>query len=142
MSLIDEFFREMERLFRRTLRLVEEELRLPITAAGEVEPLTETYETPEEYIIRLDMPGVDPRSIKVRVRGNTISIEAAIKDEYCRISEHALYRRVVMKKYAKKVTLPFSISPENVKARFRNGVLEIRIKKPVVEEGGYEVEIE
>lgn len=37
-------------------------------------PRIETYRKDNEYVVRLDLPGVDPKDVQVHAEGNVLSI--------------------------------------------------------------------
>lgn len=86
----------------------------PTGLREEVEPYAEVREEKDKYVIIIELPGVEKENIKVTVRGNVIDVKAASE-----------YRR-----YRKEIKLPFTIDPNKVKARYRNGVLTIEVVKP------------
>ena len=45
-------------------------------------------------------------------------------------------------KYYKEVELPSEVDPKSAKANYKNGVLEIRLKKIKKEKKGYEIKVE
>jgi HSP20 family protein len=79
------------------------------------------------YVIRADLPGVDPaRDIDVRVREGTLEIKAIRRDDlkirHCAEISYGLFRRVM--------TLPDDADGETLTTRYRNGVLEVAIDLP------------
>ncbi len=37
-------------------------------------PRIETYRKDNDYVVRLDLPGVDPKDVQVQIEGNLLSI--------------------------------------------------------------------
>jgi HSP20 family protein len=73
-----------------------------------------------------DVPGVPKENIDVKVTERTVTIKAQNE-----------------RKYYKVVELPVEVVPESAKASYKNGVLEIRLKKKSGgEEKGFKVQIE
>jgi HSP20 family molecular chaperone IbpA len=79
------------------------------------------------YVIRADLPGLDPdRDIDVSVHEDTLEIKAIRRDDlkarhHTEIA-YGLYRRVM--------TLPDEADGGTLKTRYRNGVLEVAIDLP------------
>jgi len=79
----------------------------------EIEPLIDVIEEEESIKIYVELPGVKKENIKLRVKSNKLIISVLNED----------------KKYHKEISLPPNIEVKNIKATYRNGVLEIIIKK-------------
>ena len=88
--------------------------RARIVVTDEREPLVDIYEEEDRVRIVAELPGVDENKIKVEaLEGNRILIEASNHD----------------KKYRKEIDLPVEVDIDTAEATYRNGVLEITIKK-------------
>src|ERR687894_464267 len=53
----------------------------PETSLGGWVPRIETYRKDNEYVLRLDLPGVDPKDVQVQAEGNVLSISGERKTE-------------------------------------------------------------
>ncbi|XVQ14431.1 Hsp20/alpha crystallin family protein [Spirillospora sp. CA-255316] len=87
----------------------------------------EDYVEDGVYVIRADLPGVDPaRDIDVSVRGDTVEIKAIRRDDHKARHRaeipYGLFRRVM--------TLPDEADGDTLTTRYRNGVLEVAIALP------------
>ena len=51
------------------------------TSLGGYVPRIETYRKDNEYVVRLDLPGVDPKDVQVHVEGNVLTISGERKTE-------------------------------------------------------------
>ncbi|MEM2001161.1 MAG: Hsp20/alpha crystallin family protein [Candidatus Methanomethylicaceae archaeon] len=97
---------------------------------GCLEPLTEVYDNENELIIRIDMPCVRRKSdIKVHLTDDTVSIEAQMNRVIQYERWGTFQREAKFFKYTKTFTLPAKIDPESSKARFKDGILELRLPK-------------
>jgi HSP20 family protein len=79
------------------------------------------------YVIRADLPGVDPaRDIDVSVREGTVEIKAIRRDDlkprYRTEIPYGLFRRVL--------TLPDEADGDTLTTRYSNGVLEVAVDLP------------
>ncbi|HID80296.1 MAG TPA: Hsp20/alpha crystallin family protein [Ignisphaera sp.] len=112
--------------FGNVKRIGRERPRIVVTE--EAEPLTDVYEEDDSVRIIAELPGVDKEKIKVRaIDDRHIVIEASNHD----------------RRYRKELELPTEVDIDTAKAVFRNGVLEIKIKKKRAErERGKIIEIE
>ena len=77
-------------------------------------------------IVRAELPGFEIGELDVRIVGNLLTILAEHKKEPPKKKEE----KPIEHRYGKverTVTLPTGVVPENVEAKFRNGVLELHV---------------
>lgn len=92
----------------------------------EIEPLVDVMEVDDEVWVIAELPGVDKEKIKVRAAEDRVYIRAENE-----------------RKYYKEVELPVEVDPDTAKASYRNGVLEIKLKKKrAKKEEGKEIKVE
>lgn len=91
-------------------------------------PAVDVREEAERFVIRADVPGVDPASIDITMEDGvlTMSGERAAASE-----EGVSYQRNerASGQFTRRFNLPESADAESVSARGENGVLEITIPK-------------
>jgi len=90
---------------------------------AEREPITDVFDEKEEIRIYAEMPGVNAKDIKVDLKGDILEISAQTND----------------RKYHKEVLLPVKLSAkggsasggkeENLTFSYKNGILEVKIRK-------------
>jgi len=98
------------------------------TIIEEREPLVDVFETDSEVVVVAEMPGVEKEKIDVKVTedGKTLIISASNED----------------RKYYKEVDLPAKVDPLSAKATYKNGVLEVKLKKIGKEGKGIKIGVE
>jgi len=79
----------------------------------EREPLTDIFDEKNEIIVIAEIPGVQEEGIILDVEGDILVISAAGKN----------------RKYRQEVLLPQQVKKENLSYTYKNGILEIRIRK-------------
>jgi HSP20 family protein len=91
--------------------------REPVELSDKREPLVDVIDEKTQVRVIAELPGVEKKNIALDLDGKllTISVETP-------------------RKYYKKVELPSEVDAESVKASYKNGILEITIKKPKPEE--------
>jgi len=79
----------------------------------EREPLVDVMEEDKEVVILAELPGVEKENINLHAAEDhlTISVDTAER------------------KYHKELTLPAMVDPKSAQASYKNGVLEVRLKK-------------
>ena len=118
------FHTEMDRLFEDLFRAT------PVTQDwAAITPPVDVVETPEAYVFRADLPGVDGKAVKVSVTGDTLTFRGERKRDE-KVKENALHR--VERAYGvfeRSFTLGTPVRADQVQASYRDGVLEIRVPK-------------
>jgi len=90
-------------------------------------PLVDVHETEEEYVVRVDLPGVKADDVNVEVNENVLSISGA------RVAEETGQAQLVERPYGsfvRSLTLPQGVNSDSIEAGYQDGVLELRIPKP------------
>ena len=89
-------------------------------------PRMETYRKDNEYVVRLDLPGVNPNEVEVQAEGNQLTIKGERKSE----TKNAEYQETVYGKFERTLTLPQGIEGDKISAQYQHGVLEVRVPVP------------
>lgn len=79
----------------------------------EREPITDVFDEKEEVKVYAEMPGINEEDIKLDLKEDILDISAQAGD----------------RKYHKEVLLPAKVRPETLIRTYKNGILEISIKK-------------
>ncbi|MBM7570540.1 Hsp20/alpha crystallin family protein [Aquibacillus albus] len=100
------------------------------------------FETDKEWIVKAELPGVNKEDIKVDISGDRVNISLTNDEDVKQYDEkHEFYQRE--RKYyhtERTVQLPYAIDKRTAKAKYNNGILEIRgPKKP---RSNYHLDIE
>jgi HSP20 family protein len=102
---------------------------LPTTAAGTFSPPVDIEETPEAFVLRADLPGVAAKDVKVSFTKDTLTLRAERSRE-SEAREGSLHRTErAYGAFERTFTLTAPVDGDNIKATYRDGVLEIRVPK-------------
>ncbi len=122
-------FQEMEKLMAEMMKGFGSFGReFPGFEAG-FEPRIEMYETPDEVVVRAEMPGLDKDSIDVKVRGNYLIIKGVKKQENKEEKENVFFSESFYGEFQRVIPLPVEVKEEGIEAIYDKGVLEIRLPK-------------
>jgi HSP20 family protein len=92
-------------------------------------PAIDVYEDKDDLIVKAEMPGLNKDEIDVSVTGNTLTVKGEKKKEE-EINEKDYYRcERAFGSFSRTVELPVAVKTDDIKASFKNGVLEIRLPK-------------
>ena len=117
-------FTELDSMERRMRRLFEE-----IGFAPALAPAADVYETDDEYVVALDLPGYEEKELSIEVSDHTLAIKGEgekVKEETTK--EFALHERLE-REFECRFILPAAADTEHVKATFVKGVLEVHAPK-------------
>ncbi len=98
-------------------------------------PLSCLREFDNHWMLEFDLPLVNKKDIKVTFDGNTINVEAKLKEKY---SEEKLGKITKFEYFKKSISLLGKIDSKKTTAKFQKGRLEIKIPKKVA---GYSIKI-
>jgi HSP20 family protein len=90
------------------------------------EPLTDIREDVDRVTVITELPGVDKKEIKVTAEDRYLDLEVDSPD----------------KKYSKHLDLPCNVLPGSAKANYKNGVLEVVMRRPAPKRKGKAVRVE
>jgi HSP20 family protein len=85
-------------------------------------PDIDVYESDDEFLIQLDVPGASAESVNVQVIGTRVYVRA----EQAAPREHMEVARAV---FERQLELPRGVDVNSASAQLENGVLEIRLSK-------------
>ena len=83
------------------------------------------YETEEHVIVRVDVPGVDPKQLNVMIRNDILCLSYEDQREWHDGNGEGSSRRYTA--FRRSVALPEGLAVSTAKAACKNGVLAIRI---------------
>jgi HSP20 family protein len=93
-------------------------------------PAMDLVETEHEFVLRADLPGTAEQDVKIELQDNVLTISGERKAEHEERREG--YYRIERSSgaFARSLTLPEGVDPQQVRASFERGVLEVHIPKP------------
>ncbi|NWL86784.1 MULTISPECIES: Hsp20/alpha crystallin family protein [unclassified Paenibacillus] len=90
----------------------------------------DVYENDDEVIAACDIPGLEQKEdVTIEVDRNVLSISGSVNKTNEVKEEHMHRRERYSGRFHRLVTLPANVTPEHVKATYKNGVLEVRMRK-------------
>jgi HSP20 family protein len=93
-------------------------------------PALDAWETDEEIVLALDLPGVSEDKVAIEVDDGVLTVsgerERTVEESSDRFSRFE--RRYGT--FARSVTLPQGIRDDAIRADFKDGVLEVHVPKP------------
>lgn len=102
-------------------------MKRPASVATVV-PLVDIYETPEAFMLMIDLPGARKDSISVTTDKSSLVIRAAAGAGYGPGSR-LLYNEIPNADFHRSFNMTDEIDRESIDARFENGVLTLKLLK-------------
>jgi HSP20 family protein len=109
---------------------------LPVEAKSNGEttlwaPRVDISETDKAFLVKADLPGVDPKDVEINVRDGVLTVRGEKKD--LKEEKHKNYHRIerFVGQFFRAIPLPVGVDEDNVQATTAKGVLTVTIpKKP------------
>ena len=114
---------EMDRLIEGFLGHPSGSAAAPLTMPVDIE------ETPEAYVLRADLPGFSQKDVKVSLAGDTLTLRAERKRETGPATAQVHRSERIHGTFERTFTLSDPVRGDQVKAAYKDGVLEIRVPK-------------
>jgi len=96
-------------------------------------PAVDIQETENAYVLDMDLPGHDEKNIEVHVDGSSLTISSRHEEKQEKKSEENkgtyILRERRLNTFSRSFKLPENADPEAVNAAFKNGILNLQIKK-------------
>ncbi len=92
-------------------------------------PTVDVSETPEEVLVKAEMPGVDRKDLEVEVLPESLALRAEMSQEKEEKEQSYHRRERVWRRYERVIPLPAEVVTAQVKAAMKDGVLEVRMPK-------------
>jgi HSP20 family protein len=118
-------FRELERFDSPMRRLFED-----FGFAPSVFPAADVYETKDEFVVELEVPGFEQKELGIEVTDHTL----VVKGERTEAKEEETEKQFRLRErleetFERRFHLPAEADTEHVKAKFEKGILEVHAPK-------------
>ncbi|MBM4129394.1 MAG: Hsp20/alpha crystallin family protein [Nitrospira sp.] len=128
-------FEEMERwfedFFRRPFSLMRPSWfpRLRFPEIEEISPSVDVFEEGDNVVVKAELPGMTKEDIDVKVTDDVVTISGEKKKEE-KVEKKDYYRMErSYGSFTRSFRLPAEVQTEKATAKFKDGVLEVRIPK-------------
>lgn len=92
-------------------------------------PAVDIVETPEEFVVKAELPEMKKEDVKVSVTGDVLSIEGERKQE--KEEKGRKFHRVerTYGTFLRTFALPENVDGAKIRAEFKDGMLQVRMPK-------------
>ena len=93
-------------------------------------PLVDIYQTDEAIILKAELPGIKKEDVSVEIKDNVLTLKGErIEDK--EVKEESYFRKErCFGTFSRAFNLQHRVQPDKIKARFKDGILEVEIPKP------------
>jgi HSP20 family protein len=92
-------------------------------------PAVELEDTPEAFVLKLELPGIDPKDVDVEVTAESVSITGERRSEKTTQDNGAFHTEFRYGKFQRTIPLPARVQNTNATADYRDGILSLRLPK-------------
>ena len=132
-------FRDVVALQDRINRMFDD--AFPRNRAGEDDPglcawrpAVDIYETDQVIVINAELPGVRKEAVSVEVKDNILTVKGERVDEQNIADENYYRRERCFGSFSRSFSLQHHVNPDNIKAKFKDGILTIEVPRPESEQ--------
>ena len=83
-----------------------------------------------KFTVRTDLPGIDPKNVDIKVVGNVLTIKGTREEKHETKKADFFRREIRYGSFERSISLPEGIKAEDLKATYRDGVLELSAPMP------------
>jgi HSP20 family protein len=106
-------------------------------------PAIDISETKNELRVKADLPGLSEKDVEVTISGDVLTIKGKKEEEKCEQNENYYRKERSFGSFVRQIPLPTKIKENEVKAKFKNGILHIVMPKSEEEVAkGIKIEVE
>jgi HSP20 family protein len=104
-------------------------------------PAADIYETSEEFVVELEVPGFREEELGLEVTDHTLTVRGEVRAEKEETDRTFILHERLARQFERRFQLPADADTEKLSARFESGVLEIHAPKaPEAEARRIEIE--
>lgn len=124
-------FRQLSEMQAEMNRLFDNVFGSPAATASERfwAPICDMWETKDDVVVALDLPGVNEKDVSVSITGDLLSVKGERRHQQ-EVSEDGYHRlERAYGRFERAIQLPVPCQPDKVKATYRDGVLTVTLPK-------------
>lgn len=92
-------------------------------------PPADIHETPEAFVLKMDLPGVSPNQVKVSMTGDVLHVRGQRSEEKAGNGTTRHRTERVYGAFERTFQLSSPVRADQIQAKYRDGVLEIVVPK-------------
>lgn len=93
------------------------------------QPDVDIVESPAEYVVTADLPGVDSEQLQVRLEDGVLTLDASVSDSFPEEGWRLAYAEYQVGSFHRRFAISDGIDADRISAQMRDGVLILRLPK-------------
>ena len=95
-------------------------------------PFWNIWDAGNDFKVRISIPGISKKDIKVKVNGNQLTISSSKESNTEEKKKNYLVREYSFSSWSRTIALPQAVNSADMKVKYKEGVLKLDLKKSVV----------
>jgi HSP20 family protein len=104
---------------------------VPTIEGSDWQPKADIVEEEGQFLVKIDIPGVDPKDISVDFDNNALTIKGEKESEHKEKKNNCISYERSKGSFYRRIVLPNTVDADKISAKNKNGVLCITIPKIV-----------
>ena len=96
---------------------------------GAFVPALDMIETPKEYVVRVEVPGIHKENLDINLTGNVLKITGQREEVHEGAGEAYLWKEREAGKFVRTLRLPTAVEEGKVGATYQDGILALKLPK-------------
>ena len=92
-------------------------------------PAVDVFETDDEFVLILDVAQIDPKGIELSIKKSCLIVKGIRKEITKFKKRHYHKMEIDYGPFERKVNIPVTVDEHTIKTEYKEGFLEIRLKK-------------
>jgi len=93
-------------------------------------PAMESYVDGDKFTVRVELPGVDPKDVDVKVASGVLTVRGSREEKHETKKRDFFRREFRYGSFERAISLPEGMKAEDLKATFHDGVVELTAPMP------------
>ena len=95
------------------------------------DPFWNIWDSGDDFKVRISVPGLTKKDIKVNVNGNILTISCDSEDNKEQSKKNYIVREYSYNAWSRSIALPEKVNPEDIKIKYKDGVLKLDLPKSI-----------
>jgi len=92
-------------------------------------PAADVYQTPDGWVVKVELAGVSPEEIEIDIQGNVLYISGCRRDRSCAAGVAYQQMEITYSNFEKTLSFPSPIDGATLEHQLENGILIITLRK-------------
>ena len=120
----------LNRFFDRPFTGRDEDSRKDADCLATWHPTTDIYDTKDNYVLKMELPGLKKEEVNIEFENNTLSVSGERKEEKDVKKDDYHWTERYNGKFHRAFRLPKNVDGEKINASMKDGILELKVAKP------------